>query len=151
MIYERLWGWFDRIHLFSCSMNRNFLLAFIFLPVTILLACGTTYEEPETAIDAGRQFISAIYNGNFKRAGQLIVPGETNETILSDQIEKDFRSRDGFGKEALSKSSIQIKNVQVLDSTTTLLKFVNAYNARENTLEIKKTGGLWKVNLSGLK
>jgi hypothetical protein len=43
-----------------------------------MAACGTSYEEPETAIDAGRQFISAIYNGNFKRAGQLIVQDEAN-------------------------------------------------------------------------
>jgi hypothetical protein len=46
---------------------------FILLSMLVFTACGPSYEEPETAIDAGRQFISAIYNGNFKRAGQLII------------------------------------------------------------------------------
>jgi hypothetical protein len=112
-----------------------------------MAACGTSYEEPETAIDAGRQFISAIYNGNFKRAGQLIVQDEANALYLESKIEKDFRARDGFGKEALSKASIQIMKIKKTDSTHTLLLFKNAYSGMNTQLEIKMVEGLWKVNL----
>ncbi len=115
--------------------------------VFLIGACDAGYEEPETAIDAGRQFISAIYNGNFKRAGQLVVPEGQSRLILSETIEKDFRARDGFGKEALSKASIRIMEIKTIDTATTLLYFTNAYSQKMNELEIKKSGGLWRVNL----
>jgi hypothetical protein len=113
----------------------------------VISACGTSYEEPETAIDAGRQFISAIYNGNFKRAGQLIIANEENRKILDKTIEKDFRARDGFGKEALSKASIRINEIKTIDSSTTLLYFTNAYTNKASELEIKKEGEYWRVDL----
>lgn len=120
----------------------------IFLLVS---ACGTSYEEPDTSIEAGRQFILAIYNGNFKRAGQLIEQDDQNKNFLTENIEKDFRSRNGFQKEALSKSSIQIIEIINVDSTTTLLHFNNAYTGKEAKLEIRKQNGLWRVNLMKLQ
>jgi len=128
------------------DMKRKISSAGLFLAF-IFSACGTSYDEPETAIDAGRQFISATYNGNFKRAGQLIGGDENDRTLLEQNIEKDFRARDGFGKEALSKASIQIKEIKTIDSTTTLLYYTNAYNNKVSELEIRKIAGLWRVNL----
>lgn len=113
----------------------------------VISSCGTSYEEPDTAIDAGRQFISAIYNGNFKRAGQLIINNEENRVILEQTIEKDFRARDGFGKEALSKASIRINEIKTMDNGTTLLYFTNAYTNKASELEIKKEGEFWRVDL----
>lgn len=109
------------------------------------IACNDKYEEPETAIDAGRQFISAIYNGNFKRAGQLIMKEEPNPSILKDSIEADFRSRDGFGKEALSKASIRVIKVTALDSTSTIMEYTNAYSQSPGILAILKMDGKWRV------
>jgi hypothetical protein len=127
-------------------MNNMLKIAFLLIAFTVS-ACGTSYEEPETAIDAGRQFISAIYNGNFKRAGQLIVKNDENRVILEQTIEKDFRTRDGFGKEALSKASIRINDIKTINNTTTLIYFTNAYTNKESELEIKKEGEFWRVDL----
>lgn len=127
----------------------QFLLRVQFVFLALLVwGCGTSYEEPDTAIDAGRQFISAVYNGNFKRAGQMVEQNEANKKLLEENFEKDFRSRDGFAKEALSKSSIQIIEIITVDSTTTLLHFNNAYNGKDTKLEIRKQSGLWRVNLA---
>jgi hypothetical protein len=139
-------GCFEMIHLISCFMKG--MLKFTGLVIALVIcACGTTYEEPDTAIDAGRQFISAIYNGNFKRAGQLIIADEENRLILEQTIEKDFRARDGFGKEALSKASIQIREIKTTGNNTTLLYFNNAYTNKVSALEIKKEGEFWRVDL----
>lgn len=126
---------------------HNNLLTMVLLFSVFIAGCGTSYEEPDTAIEAGRQFISAIYNGNFKRAGQLIEPGDSNRIILEERIEKDFRARDGFGKEALSKASIQILRIINADSTHTHLHFTNAYTGKDARLNITKVNGLWRVNL----
>lgn len=121
---------------------------FILLSIFVFTACGPGYEEPDTAIDAGRQFIGAIYNGNFKRAGQLIVKDDTNRKTLKENIEKEFRSRNGFEKTALSKASIQIKKITVLDSALTQIQFLNAFTTKEALLEVKKADGIWKVDIS---
>ncbi len=131
-------------------MNRIFFYFLSFI-VIILYGCAASYEEPETSIDAGRQFISAIYNGNFKRAGQLIIKDDAMKSLLKDSIEKDFRSRDAFAKEALSKASIQIDNLITKDSSTTILEFSNAYNHAQSTLLIQKREGQWKVGIQKWK
>ncbi|MCU0402920.1 MAG: hypothetical protein MUE99_00090 [Chitinophagaceae bacterium] len=116
-----------------------------------LLSCGASYEEPDSAIEAGRQFISAIYNGNFKRAGQLISDEKENRQILTENIEKDFRLRSGFAKDSLSKMSIQINQINTIDSVSTSISFTNAYNNSESVLLVKKEDGLWRVTIEKIK
>lgn len=110
-------------------------------------ACGATYDTPDTAIDTGRQFINATYQGNFKRANQLIEPTETNLNTLKNRIEADFRSRDGFGKEALSKSSIQIQAIENLSDKTLKIRFTNAYTTKSDSLLVLPNGDSWQVRL----
>jgi PBP1b-binding outer membrane lipoprotein LpoB len=121
---------------------------FLLISTLLFVSCDPAYEPPDSAIDAGRQFIDAVYNGNFKRAKQLLVPVEANETILKEKFEKDFRGRNGFEKTALSKASIQISEIKVVNSNITELQFLNAYSTQEATLEIKNINGEWRVDLT---
>lgn len=125
-------------------MMQKYLLLFACLAAA---ACGATYESPDTAIDTGRQFINATYQGNFKRANQLIEPTDTNINTLKNRIEADFRSRDGFGKEALSKSSIQIEAIEHLADKTLKIRFNNAYTNKSDSLLVLPNGDNWQVRL----
>jgi hypothetical protein len=120
-----------------------------FLAIACLaaVACGATYEPPDTAIDTGRQFINATYQGNFKRANQLIEPSEANINTLKNKIEADFRSRDGFGKEALSKSSIQIQAIENQPDKSVKIRFTNAYTNGTDSLLVLPNGDSWQVRL----
>ncbi len=140
-----LYSIFNAIGLFSQEMKN--IYQGVFWLCMALTACNPAYQEPESAMDAGRQFINAIYQGNFKRANQLIEPGDANVETLRNTIEKDFRSRDSNQKEALSQSSIQINRVENVDANTTLLYFTNAYNDKPDTLKIKTIYGKWLVDL----
>lgn len=125
-----------------------------FLTLFILvysISCGTGYEEPDSAIEAGRQFIHAIYNGNFKRANQLIVLDDDNRQKLENEVEKDFRSRNSFTKDSLSKASIQISRITTIDSTTTVMAFTNAYHNSEAVLTVQKENGLWRIRIEKIK
>jgi hypothetical protein len=118
-----------------------------FSVVTVLLACGVSYEEPDSGIEAGRQFINAVYNGNFKRANQLIVQDDKNKARLYEDFEKVFRAKNSFGKDSLSKVSIQINKISAPDSLTTLIEFTNAYDNSESALRVIKEDGFWRVKL----
>jgi hypothetical protein len=130
---------------------KKWVLGVIWVGFMGILACGTSEEAPETPIDAGRAFISAIYNGNFKRAKKLVVDTEPTLKILEESIEKDFRSRDGFQKEALSKASIQIIKIETRDSVNTIVQFLNAYSGKPAAIEVVKNEGIWQINLENFK
>lgn len=119
----------------------------ILLLITFALLSCTSYESPDSAIDCGRQFINATYQGNFKRAKQLLVPTPQNLQVLENDIEKDFRSRDGFGKEKLSKSSIVINGVENQGDTATFIKYINAYNNKPTSIKCVLVNGEWKADL----
>lgn len=128
-------------------MMRFSFLKRLFLPVLLLAGCSS-YEAPENGMDCGRQFINATYQGNFKRAKQLLVPGEGNEQLLSTRFEQPFRSLDGFGKERLSQSSIHIKSVQQQGDSVVLLTYQNAYDNKVYTLKCQLQEGNWKTDLA---
>ncbi len=120
-------------------------LLIINLCAVLFSGCNPNYEEPETAIDAGRQYINAIYQGNFKRANQLIGVDDASKTYLEEVVENDFRTRNSAQKEALSQSSIQIIRVNKISDTKTLLHFTNAYSNQEDTLRVEKINEKWIV------
>src|SRR5678815_1054334 len=98
-------------------------LALAFLLFTVL-SCGENYETPDTAIDCGRQFIEAIFKGNFKRARQLTLPDEQNLAFLNDRLAKDFRSRSSLDKDQLRNASIVINEIENASDTVTIINFL---------------------------
>lgn len=117
--------------------------------VALLVACNPQYEAPDTALDAGRQFIKATYVGNFKRAGQLLDPAPEHAQWLEEVVEKDFRARDSFGKEALSNASIQIDKIDYVNDGLTFILYVNAYNGLHDTLRVLKKDNGWYIAAPG--
>ncbi|MCA0381836.1 MAG: hypothetical protein LCH58_06725 [Bacteroidetes bacterium] len=127
-------------------MNRFFRWGW--LPLLLLLAACSSYEAPESGIDCGRQFINATYQGNFKRAKQLLAPGGSNEELLNTRFEQPFRSLDGFGKERLSQSSIVIISIKTLSENEVQVTYQNAYDNQPKTLQCVQQGEQWLINLS---
>jgi hypothetical protein len=115
--------------------------------LTLLMAC-TSYEAPESGMDCARQFIQATYQGNFKRAKQLLVPTEENINLLKEQFEKDFRSRNAFEKEKLSNASITINHSEAKGDSVQMIHFINAYHGNEQILKCVKRQGAWQTDLS---
>lgn len=130
-----------------CMKNIRFAYCFLLLAIAQLLAC-TAYETPDSGIDCGRQFINATYQGNFKRAKQLLVPSKENIGLLEEKIEKDFRSRNSFEKENLSNASININHIESQGDTVQLIHFTNAYNGKTQVLKCVQVQGEWKTDLS---
>ena len=119
----------------------------LMLAITQMLAC-TAYETPDSGIDCGRQFINATYQGNFKRAKQLLIPTEENILLLEEKIEKNFRNRNSFEKENLSNASITINHLESKGDTVQLIHFTNAYNSKPQILKCVLVQGEWKTDLS---
>lgn len=111
-----------------------------------LSGCAS-YPEPEDATDAGRQFVEALYNGNFKRAGQLLSAESKEQEAALETIEKDFRSRTSADKEALSKSPMVIEKISNESSGAARIQFRNAYTSQPASVYCINKAGLWRVDL----
>lgn len=80
-----------------------------------------------------------------------MVQDDDNRQKLKNEVEKDFRSRNSFTKDSLSKASIQISRITSINSTTTVMAFTNAYNNSETVLTVQKENGLWRIHIDKIK
>jgi hypothetical protein len=117
------------------------------LLLMVVFGCGESYESPDNAIDCGRQFIDAIFDGNFKRARQLMVPDEQNMQLLNDRLAKDFRSRNSLDKDQLRNASIVINEIENVSDTVTIINFLNSYDNKPAVLKVVFRNGQWMTDL----
>ena len=121
------------------------LLIVLFLGM--ITACGESYEAPANALDCGRQFIDAIFKGNFKRAKQLMLRDDQNLELLDEKLSKDFRNRSSLDKEQLRTASIVINEVDNVSDSVTIINFLNSYDNKPAVLKVVYRDGVWQTDL----
>jgi uncharacterized protein YycO len=117
----------------------------------LVVACNNAdnYPPVENALDAGRQFIDASYNGNFKRAAMLLSSNVSNTALLKSNFTANFNSRNSTEKNVLKKSSITILSTQEVEKDKILLiKFINNYTNTPTDLKVINEAGKWVVDLT---
>ncbi len=119
-----------------------------FFLIVLLTACGgDNYPPVENPLDAGRQFIDAIFKGNFKRADLLILPDDQNKNLLRTNLEDDYHARNSTDRNNLGLSSININNVQNMGDSVTIIHFFNNYTNKPALLKVVKQNTTWLVDL----
>jgi hypothetical protein len=124
-------------------MKHTLLL--ILTAVAGLAACSS-YEAPDSAMDAGRQFVNATYQGNFKRARQLLATDDASRQWLQ-ALENSFRNGDGLRRDALSKASINIRSFRPEGDTAATLEYLNVYDNQLTRLRCRLQPDGWVVLL----
>jgi hypothetical protein len=117
------------------------------LLMILLVGCGPGYEKPTDAIDCGRQFIDAIFKGNFKRARQLMLQDQQNQVLLDEKLAKDFRGRNSLDKNQLRTASIVINEIDNVNDSVTIINFLNSYDNKPAVLKVVLVNGEWMADL----
>jgi len=128
------------------AFNKTILL----LIITMLASCSSeeNYPPVENSLDAGRQFIDAVYKGNFKRAGMLMLDEPKNKQLLKDRLEDDFHKRSSQDRNELKQSSITIlTSEEVVKDSVTIINFINTYDNKPAVLKVIKQNGSWLIDL----
>ena len=118
--------------------------------VILLAACSSSENYPpvENPLDAGRQFIEAVFKGNFKRAAMLMVDDAKNKQLLKEKMEDDFYNRTSEDRNELKQSSITIlTNEEVVKDSLTIINFINSYDQKPAVLKVVKQNGTWLIDL----
>ncbi len=116
----------------------------------VLTSCSSSNNYPpvENPLDAGRQFIEAVFKGNFKRASMLLVNDAQNKKLLEEKMEEPFFNRSSKDRNELKQSSITIlTNENVIKDSLTIINFINSYDQKPAVLKVVKQNGSWLVDL----
>ncbi|MEO7310288.1 MAG: hypothetical protein ABIX01_07830 [Chitinophagaceae bacterium] len=122
----------------------------IFFAITVAAACSSSdnYPPVENSLDAGRQFIDAVFKGNFKRAGMLLLDDAKNEQLLKEKMEDAFHNRSSEDRNELKQSSITILATEdVVKDSITIINFMNSYDHKPAVLKVVKQNGNWVIDL----
>lgn len=104
--------------------------------VALWVACAPTYEPPTTAIDCGRQFLEAVYDGNFKRARQLIT--DNSQALLEQRFVQPYQQLNSADRDKLRNASINIQKIELRDNNRIVMQFTNALSNAPDSILVRR-------------
>jgi len=121
-------------------------------PIVLLLtACGEgAYKPAEDAQDAGRQFIRASLDGDYKKAEFYLYRDSTNLMLLDVQ-KSDYQGLTRAEKRAYREASIMPLSIKNEDSVTVYYRYYPSSNPKDTSvLRILKKNNEWLVDLKSI-
>ena len=122
------------------------------LPIVLFAAaCGEgAYKPAENAQDAGRQFIRASLDGDYKKAEFYLYRDSTNLMLL-DQQKSNYAGLSKAQKNDFEDASIIAISIKPEDSTTVYYRYYPSSNPKDTTLlRILKKNNEWLVDLKSI-
>ena len=120
----------------------------LFFSLFLIFACSSNqvnYSKAENAFDAGREFIDGTLKGDFKKSAHYMLMDTSNQQLLNVQ-ENEFRLKDKEGRQQLRTASINIQQIEEVDSITSLLHYNNSFDKINHTLKVVKQNNSWAVD-----
>ena len=118
-----------------------------FLLVVFLICCNNKgdYKKPESALEAGREFIDNSLKGHFNTAKKYMLPDDENIYWLN-KVSTDYNKLSEQDKTGLSQSSININEVADVSDSITVINYSNSYKNRSQKVKVVKHKGEWLVD-----
>jgi hypothetical protein len=123
-------------------------LIYSFLAVLIFSCCNPAgFSKPEDGLDAGREFIRAVLDGDYKK-GELYVIPEEEDIRLYKRYTEYMRKRSGKELIELKQASIIINKVEEFGDTLQVINYSNSYTKEPIDIKVVKKDGEWWVDFS---
>lgn len=121
----------------------------LLLAVFSLLGCSEPegFTTPEDPLDAGREFVRAVLDGDYKKATLYLNNDPEDQELFSRYVAYQKKQPN---KERLSykSASIIINKVENLNDSISIINFSNSYSMKPTNLRIVKKNNTWKVDFS---
>lgn len=123
-----------------------------FLFLLFFYACGNS-DSPKTLasendVDAARNFINAALQGHYDDARSLVVNDSVNNAwvdLFKRSYQEHMSQADKAGYRA---ASINIRDVQTVNDSTTIVHYSNSYKKQQDSLKVVRRSGAWLVDLA---
>lgn len=126
-------------------MKKYFSLLLIALT---LFACNSKKDAaPQTATDAGRAFIRASLDGDFKTAEPLLLNDTVNHQLFDSY--KDFYSKlPEDKKKNYKEASYNINKMEEINDSTTIINYSNSYMNKPMEIKLVRVNKTWQVDFT---
>jgi hypothetical protein len=127
-------------------MKNIFLLLILLMG---MFSCNQPegFKEAEDPIDAGREFVRAVLDGNYEKA-VLYIEDNQEDKDLFERYKQYMNNQPKKEKLQLKSSSIIINKVENLSDTVSILNFSNSYSMKPTELKIVQKNKKWLVDFS---
>lgn len=105
------------------------------------------FKEPEDSIDAGREFVRAVLDGDYEKANLYILENEEDKALF-DRYKTYTKKQPRKEKLQLKSASIIINKVEKINDSTTIINFSNSYSMTPMDLKVMLSNKKWRVDFS---
>lgn len=120
----------------------------VYLVITLglFLSCNSKEEiHPQTALDAGRDFIRASLNGDFKNA-ELLLLKDTQNLQLFESYKTFYDRLPADKKKNYKEASYNINKYMDVDDSTSIINYSNSFMNKPMEIKLVKVNNLWGVD-----
>ena len=127
----------------------------IFL-LTTVTACACNgdsgYTKAEDAQDAGREFIRASLDGNYRKASFYLLKDSTGTNLrLLDKWKGDYNHYTQEQKVSFKEAVIMPVHITPVNDSTVLYVYTNSYEPKDTTsIKVVRWQGEWVVDLKAI-
>jgi hypothetical protein len=120
----------------------------IYLLAIMVFSCNPSgFKKPEDGLDAGREFVRAVLDGDYKK-GELYVMPDEEDLRLYKRYTEYMRKRTGKELIELKQASIIINKVEEFGDTAQVINYSNSYSKKPVDIKVVKKDGEWWVDFS---
>ncbi len=131
-------------------MKKTLLLALI----VTALSCNSDsdYKKAEDAQDAGREFIRASLDGNYKKASfYLLVDSTGTNQRLLEKWKEDYNHLTEEQKVSFKDAVIMPIHITPVNDSTVNYTYTNSFEPKDTTsIKVVKMDGDWLVDLKDI-
>lgn len=118
----------------------------LFIGCTLSCIQPNKYPKAENALDAGREFISALLKDDFKTAAVFMLSNEENKKLLG-QYEQKYNKQNAAIKKQYKQAVINIYDVVNVTESETIINYSNSYDNIKHKIKVLKVKDNWLVDI----
>ena len=128
-------------------MRSSIVTGFLFLQ--FFCACSNEEQATPTSendVDAARNFINAVLQANFDKAGDYLVPDSANKEYMA-LTEQTFERKTPQERQMYADASINIHAVKPLNDTVTIVHYSNSFTNVKDSIKVVRIDNQWLIDL----
>jgi hypothetical protein len=125
------------------------ILSLLTLALFLLGSCSGPegFKKPEDALDAAREFVRSVLDGDYKRAELYVLP-EEEDIRLFNRYKDYMKNQPEKERLGLKSSSILVNKVAPLNDSVSIINYSNSYSKKPMDIRVVKKDGEWWVDFS---
>ncbi len=130
-------------------MSSKFYHLICLACMSLLVACQEPegFSVSEDPLDAGREFVRAVLDGDFEKASLHVCDNAEDKEIF-ERYKQYMKKQPKSERLQFKSASIIVNSVENLNDSVTIINFSNSHTMKPADLKVVKEKDEWKVDFS---